>query len=265
MWENAAPHPSTEQPTEAPHPAKPPKPPAGQGGDDQVFWAQLLLSLAALAVVLVGRSMGLPYFPVLRTALTAALEADDIPFLLNQERSFAKFTEQVAALWEKPPQTAETARIPHRKAASTVPTGCREQGYLPEFPLLFPLRGSYTLTSGYGTRTDPMGGQGTDYHTGNDYAAAQGTSVYAAADGVVRVARAHTSYGNYVRLLHAGGDETIYAHLQYLFVHSGQQVAAGECLGVVGETGNATGPHLHFELLHGGVRYDPDEALQNAR
>ena len=74
----------------------------------------------------------------------------------------------------------------------------------------------------------------------------------------------HSSYGNYLRILHADGDETLYAHMQYLFVRTGQAVTAGQVLGTVGETGNATGPHLHFEILHKGLRYDPSEALQSA-
>ena len=119
-------------------------------------------------------------------------------------------------------------------------------------------------TSGYGWRTDPMGGLGDDFHIGNDLAAAQGTPVLAAADGVVRMAGSHKSYGNYLRILHADGDETLYAHMQYLFVKAGECVTAGQILGTVGETGNATGPHLHFEILHRGLRYDPAEALQNA-
>lgn len=109
-----------------------------------------------------------------------------------------------------------------------------------------------------------MGGSGSDFHLGNDLAAATGTPVLAAADGVVRYAGTHSSYGNYLRILHANGDETLYAHLQYLFVHSGQSVSAGQCIGTVGETGNTTGPHLHFEILHKGIRYDPSEALQQA-
>ena len=88
--------------------------------------------------------------------------------------------------------------------------------------------------------------------------------VLAAADGVVRMAGSHKSYGNYLRILHADGDETLYAHMQYLFVKAGECVTAGQSLGTVGETGNATGPHLHFEILHRGLRYDPAEALQNA-
>ena len=109
-----------------------------------------------------------------------------------------------------------------------------------------------------------MGGLGDDFHIGNDLAAAQGTPVLAAADGVVRMAGSHKSYGNYLRILHADGDETLYAHMQYLFVKAGECVTAGQSLGTVGETGNATGPHLHFELLHAGVRYDPTRALAKA-
>ena len=88
--------------------------------------------------------------------------------------------------------------------------------------------------------------------------------IFAAADGVVRYAGTHNSYGNYVRILHEDGDESLYAHMQYVFVRSGQPVTAGQVLGTVGETGNATGPHLHFEILHQGVRYDPSQALQAA-
>ena len=86
----------------------------------------------------------------------------------------------------------------------------------------------------------------------------------AAADGVVRVAGAHASYGNYIRLLHENGDETLYAHMQYLYVRPGQSVKAGQVIGASGQTGNVTGPHLHFELLHEGIRYDPTQALENA-
>ena len=91
-----------------------------------------------------------------------------------------------------------------------------------------------------------------------------GTPVYAAAAGVVRIAGSHKSYGNYLRLLHPTGDETLYAHMQYLFVRAGETVQAGQLLGTVGQTGNATGPHLHFEILHKGLRYDPTQALQAA-
>ena len=160
------------------------------------------------------------------------------------------------------PATPESARTAHGQPSP--PAYARADSYTPGFPLQFPLPGQSRKTSGYGWRTDPMGGLGDDFHIGNDLAAAQGTPVLAAADGVVRMAGSHKSYGNYLRILHADGDETLYAHMQYLFVKAGECVTAGQSLGTVGETGNATGPHLHFEILHRGLRYDPAEALQNA-
>ena len=163
---------------------------------------------------------------------------------------------QVAA--QTPETAARTGTAHGQPLAST-------EAYLPGVMLQYPLPGKPAVeTSAYGTRIDPVQGKTQEFHTGADLSAVQGTPVYAAASGVVRIARNHASYGNYVRLLHPGGDETIYAHLQYLFVRQGQQIQAGQCLGTVGQTGNATGPHLHFELLHAGVRYDPTRALAKA-
>lgn len=237
-----------------------------------VLWAQVVLCVAAVGLALCARYLQWPCLPRLRTAFEAALQPEQDLFLA-QGRSFAKFTEEaaetfsdvLASVLPDGIATGETAaRSAHGKKAA-VPSGAREESYLPEFALCYPLPGgSATRTSGYGWRTDPMGGSGSDFHLGNDLAAAEGTAVYAAADGVVRYAGTHSSYGNYVRILHPDGDETLYAHMQYVFVRSGEPVYAGQRLGTVGETGNATGPHLHFEILHQGIRYDPSQALQAA-
>jgi len=85
--------------------------------------------------------------------------------------------------------------------------------------------------------------------------------VLAAMDGVVTAARRSAAYGNYLRLSHSGGQETLYAHLQYLFVRAGEVVQVGQPLGTAGETGRSTGAHLHFELLEQGVRYDAGALL----
>lgn len=79
----------------------------------------------------------------------------------------------------------------------------------------------------------------------------------AGADGIVAAARHSQSYGNYLRLSHAKGEETLYAHMQYLYVRTGEVVKAGEPIGTVGQTGRATGAHLHLEWLCNGIRYDP--------
>lgn len=241
--------------------------------EDCILLGQVLLCLAVLALAAAAKGLQWPVWPQLRQACVQALQPDQGLFLAG-ERSLAKFTEEAVqtlsraadALRRSAEDTAETAapRAAHSKA-QPAPSGAREEAYFLAQPLVFPLAGGQAArTSGYGWRTDPMGGSGSDFHLGNDLAAAEGTAVLAAAGGVVRVAGTHSSYGNYLRILHADGDETLYAHLQYLFVRAGQRVEAGQRLGTVGQTGNTTGPHLHFELLHQGLRYDPTQALQNA-
>lgn len=254
MWENAAPQNQSPEP--------PPKPPRKDAGD-ALLWGQILFCMAVLLAVLAARMAGLPLYPEMRRSFAGMLQPEQ-DFFLSTERHFAKFTEKAAAAVQQLlPATPETARQRHHKPQP--PASAREESYTPEFTLYFPLPGdACTRTSGYGWRTDPMGGGGTDFHLGHDLAAATGTPVLAAADGVVRIAGKHASYGNYLRILHADGDETLYAHMQYLFVNTGAVVTAGQVLGIVGQTGNATGPHLHFEILHKGLRYDPAQALQDA-
>ena len=136
------------------------------------------------------------------------------------------------------------------------PQGSSLQSLVPKKKLGQPLP-QLQVSSGYGWRKTPQ----KDFHTGVDLAAAQGTKVYPVLSGYVRAAGCHPSYGNYLRILHENGVETLYAHMEYLFVSQGSFVQQTTCLGTVGQTGNATGPHLHFELLQDDVRYDPGKAL----
>ena len=226
MWENAAPLPENE----------PPRPPARCAGseEDLVLWAQILLCLAAIGLVLAAGALDWPVYPELRRAFTAAMQPEQ-SLLLGEERNLLKFTEQTAgelvdsarSMWEDftLPATPESARTAHGQPSP--PAYARTDSYTPGFPLQFPLPGQSRKTSGYGWRTDPMGGLGDDFHIGNDLAAAQGTPVLAAADGVARMAGSHKSYGNYLRILHADGDETLYAHMQYLFVKAGSASPRG--------------------------------------
>ena len=117
--------------------------------------------------------------------------------------------------------------------------------------LQWPLPVAGTITSPQGYRTDPITGE-TSYHSGTDIAVPEGTPILAAADGTVTVANALDSwggsYGYYVKLDHGGGLTTLYAHCSSICVTTGQQVKAGEVIAYVGQTGRATGPHLHFEV-----------------
>ena len=117
--------------------------------------------------------------------------------------------------------------------------------------LQWPLPVAGTITSPQGYRTDPITGE-VSYHSGTDIAVPEGTPILAAADGTVTIANALDSwggsYGYHVKLDHGSGLTTLYAHCSSICVTAGQQVKAGEVIAYVGQTGRATGPHLHFEV-----------------
>ena len=127
--------------------------------------------------------------------------------------------------------------------------------------LCFPLKTTqYRVSDAYGWRDDPFTGE-TAFHKGIDLACAEGTAVLAAEGGVVTRASRSESYGNCLYLLHPDGRETRYAHLQYCYVRAGEVVQAGQVLGTAGQTGRATGAHLHFELWEQGTAQAPAAAL----
>lgn len=95
------------------------------------------------------------------------------------------------------------------------------------------------------------------YHEGLDLIVTRGTPVLAAADGTVTAASSSKSMGNTVRIAHAGGYETVYAHMESMNVHVGQRVHAGDRIGAVGMSGQAFAPHLHYEVRQDGAGKDP--------
>lgn len=126
-------------------------------------------------------------------------------------------------------------------------------------PVLYraPLAESARILAGFGGRVHPITGQ-TAWHYGVDLQAAEGTAVYASADGTVTAAVYGPVYGHHVVVTHADGSTSLYAHLQSLSVTAGQTVAAGDLLGLSGQSGWATGPHLHFEIRDAaGAAMDP--------
>ena len=110
---------------------------------------------------------------------------------------------------------------------------------------------------------DGFGARGNRFHAGVDLAAPSGTPVTAAAEGrVTWAARLAGGWGNLVVVVHAAGVRTMYAHLSSIAVRVGQRVVDGDRLGAVGATGDATGPHLHFEVRLRGASVDPRPALR---
>ena len=95
------------------------------------------------------------------------------------------------------------------------------------------------------------------FHYGVDLAADAGTAGACFADGTVTAVGESSSYGKYCMVRHSGGYDTLYAHCSRVTVSSGAAVSKGEKIAEVGETGMATGPHLHFELHRNGVYLNP--------
>ena len=106
-------------------------------------------------------------------------------------------------------------------------------------------------SSGYGMRNDPFTGRRT-FHAGYDYAAVIGSTVVAAAAGVITHSGRLGLYGNAVRIDHGLGVSTLYGHLHKLYARKLQYVNKGDAIGEVGNTGRSTGPHLHYELRING-------------
>jgi len=123
-----------------------------------------------------------------------------------------------------------------------------------------PVRSGW-LSSYYGRRTDPFTGKGA-LHRGIDFAGKEGSEILAVADGVVTWSSTRYGYGEMVEINHGNGYATRYAHNSENLVELGQEVRKGETVALMGQTGRATGPNLHFEVLHNGQRVNPVEFVQ---
>lgn len=129
-------------------------------------------------------------------------------------------------------------------------------------PSLWPVNG--VLSSSFGGRSDPFSGEGV-FHTGVDLVAAPGTPVHATADGVIDSAAWAGDYGKLIVVDHGNGLQTYYAHLSRLLVAPGQEVLRGQVIGLSGETGRVTGPHMHYEVRVRGTPVNPYKYLAQSR
>ncbi|MDR2155413.1 MAG: M23 family metallopeptidase [Burkholderiaceae bacterium] len=117
------------------------------------------------------------------------------------------------------------------------------------------------LSSRFGMRPNPFTGYGSEMHGGLDFKGDTGDTVRSTADGKVITAERQGGYGNMVEVAHKHGYVTVYGHLSRINVTPGQWVQAGEMIGALGSTGRSTGPHLHYEVQHGGRRLNPETFL----
>lgn len=130
-------------------------------------------------------------------------------------------------------------------------------------PLGMPVKSSVRWTSGFGGRNDPLG-RGYRKHEGQDLAGDYGTPIYATADGVVIHAGWENGYGRLIKVQHAFGIETRYAHLSQIRVEVGQRVSRGDRIGDMGNSGRSTGTHLHYEVRIGGSAVNPVKFIKAA-
>ncbi len=119
------------------------------------------------------------------------------------------------------------------------------------------------LSSYFGKRTDPFTGKPAN-HTGIDFAGKLGDEIIAVADGVVTWSGDRYGYGIMVEINHGNGYATRYAHNSENLVAVGDEVKKGQVVGLMGETGRATGPNLHFEVVHNGRRVNPVKFIRDS-
>jgi murein DD-endopeptidase MepM/ murein hydrolase activator NlpD len=154
---------------------------------------------------------------------------------------------------------ALSGRISRALESGLSPTFVGDWTALADAPSMWPIEGR--VASSFGEREDPINGEGA-FHSGLDIDAPYGTPVRAAGDGRVSGASMGAGYGREVVLNHGHDVETVYGHLSAVAVVPGQHVIRGQVIGYVGQSGRATGPHLHYEVRVHNVPVNPHKYLR---
>lgn len=128
---------------------------------------------------------------------------------------------------------------------------------IPAIPPMNPDPEAYRISSSFGRRKDPFTGK-IRRHTGVDFAMKKGYPIYATGDGVVESVKFEFyGYGNQIVIDHGFGYKTRYAHMHSIGLAEGMKVKRGECVGLSGNSGRSSGPHLHYEVIYKGVHQNP--------
>ena len=188
------------------------------------------------------------------TGLTGQAAATPIPTETAEPEQAKPQQEQSAA--EDVP-TAVQAFLDSQAAFSEYELPENVSYALQELPFSYRVPVGGYSASGFGYRLHPILGE-VKFHYGTDVAANSGDDIGAFAAGTVRFAGEDENLGNYVTVDHGGGWQSLYAHCGTVYVKAGDSVQQGQKLALVGATGLATGPHLHFELTHDGVYLNPE-------
>jgi murein DD-endopeptidase MepM/ murein hydrolase activator NlpD len=123
-------------------------------------------------------------------------------------------------------------------------------------PMIYPVPGNVRISSGFGMRTDPFTGRPA-FHNGIDLPLRTGTPVRATGNGYCLQTGVDSLLGVYVIINHNDEYESIYGHLSSVNIRAGERVKSGEIIGISGNTGRSTNPHLHYQVNHRGLPVDP--------
>ena len=218
----------------------------GSGAAEEVYQAVFHPEASGGAAVETALAMPdeLPAMDMLREYQTA------LPDTVPKEET----TSEAQPAQESPTQTEVSTLAYVLYSDKNLPEDVSLEQVILDFDYCTPVCG--TISSPFGYREHPVEGE-ERFHYGVDLAADTGTTVSCFADGTVTAVGESSSYGKYCIVTHSGGYTTLYAHCSHITVSSGAEVARGEKIAEVGETGMATGPHLHFELHQNGAYLNP--------
>jgi murein DD-endopeptidase MepM/ murein hydrolase activator NlpD len=132
-----------------------------------------------------------------------------------------------------------------------------EKNMLPYYPSLFPFNSQFTISSDFGERIHPISGK-NQFHSGIDFTCPNGTPVFTAAHGrVLKVIYNDKIVGNSVTISHLNNWTTSFSHLKRIDVVADQLLSRFDVIGITGDTGNVTGNHLHYTIMHNDKPVDP--------
>lgn len=166
--------------------------------------------------------------------------------------------EEAAAPAAEEPPAVVTAFLASQEAYASLGLPDKVSYAMPDLPFAYVSPVGGVTSSGFGYRTHPLENE-VKFHYGTDFAANLGSAVYAFAGGTVyAVGEQPDGYGRYIMLDHGNGWMTLYAHCNEILVLEKLTVEIGQQIATVGQTGAATGAHLHFELLSDGTYLNPE-------
>ncbi|MFY9854151.1 MAG: M23 family metallopeptidase [Terracidiphilus sp.] len=214
-----------------------------------------------------------------KTAAAASAATEPSPTTLSSSDDISQLQVKLSiAQFYALRSEAMSGRVSRALQSGLTPSFAGDWTELADAPSLWPLEGR--IGSSFGERQDPINGEGA-FHSGIDIDAPTGSPVRASADGNVTSAAMNGGYGREIIIDHGHDVMTIYGHLSVIAVVPGQHVMRGQVIGNVGQSGRATGPHLHYEVRVHKVpvnpyKYlrttyeqmafnDPDEAIQPAQ